>query len=52
VAPGDTDPDPIFVSDIRDTAEPDHVKARILAEGIVGLAFIPLPARGRWSASS
>lgn len=45
--PGDADPDPIFVSDIRDTAEPEHVKARILAEDIVALAFIPLLRSGQ-----
>ncbi len=44
---GDIDPDPIFVADIRDTAEPDRVKERILAEGIVGLAFIPLLRSGQ-----
>ena len=45
--PGDVDPEPIFVSDIRETDEPDWVKERILAEGIVGLAFIPLLRSGR-----
>lgn len=44
---GDVDPDPIFVSDIGDTDEPEWVKERILAEGIVGLAFIPLLRSGR-----
>ena len=45
--PGDIDPDPIFVSDIRDAPEADWVKERILAEGIVGLAFIPLLRSGQ-----
>lgn len=45
--PGDVDPDPIFVADIRETDEPPWVKERILAEGIVGLAFIPLLRSGR-----
>jgi len=44
--PGQIDPDPIFVSDIRDTNEPDWIKQQILAEGIRGLAFIPLLTAG------
>ncbi len=44
---GDRDPEPIFVEDIDGTAEPDAVKARIRAEGIRALAFIPLVEKGR-----
>jgi PAS domain S-box-containing protein len=34
------------VSDIRDTSEPDWIKQEIVAEGILGLAFIPLLRSG------
>ena len=44
--PGQHDPDPIFVADIRDSGEPDRIKDQILAEGIFGLAFIPLLVGG------
>jgi PAS domain S-box-containing protein len=43
---GQRDPQPIFVSDIDHTNEPDWVKAEVKKEGIRGLAFIPLVARG------
>jgi len=39
---GQRDPQPIFVSDIDQTDEPDWVKAAIKAENIRALAFIPL----------
>jgi PAS domain S-box-containing protein len=42
--PGDRDPEPITVPDIRDSGEPDWLKATIENEGIRGLAFIPLVA--------
>jgi PAS domain S-box-containing protein len=45
--PDDFNPDPIFVSDIAETTEADWVKQAISAEGIRGLAFIPLVARRR-----
>ena len=44
--PGQRDPEPIFVEDIDGTDEPDWIKETIRAEGIRGLAFIPLVARG------
>jgi PAS domain S-box-containing protein len=43
---GDSDPNPIFVSDIEETDESDAVKATILDEGIRALGFIPLVADG------
>ena len=45
--PGQQDAEPIFVTDIRETDEPDWIKERIVAEAIRGLAFIPLVAGGR-----
>ncbi|MGY4235867.1 PAS domain S-box-containing protein [Bradyrhizobium sp. USDA 4449] len=42
-----TDAVPIFVTDIRDTNEPDALKKVIEGEGIRGLAFIPLVRNGR-----
>lgn len=44
---GDPDPPPIFVSDIRDSSEPDWIKQEISSEGIVGLGFVPLTLEGR-----
>jgi PAS domain S-box-containing protein len=44
--PGDRDPEPIFVRDIRHSSESDALKATIEKEGIRGLAFIPLVADG------
>jgi PAS domain S-box-containing protein len=44
--PGARDPQPIFVSDIDGTDEPDWIKAIIRNEGIRALAFIPLVADG------
>jgi PAS domain S-box-containing protein len=44
--PGVRDPEPILVSDIADTTEPDWIKATIIAEGIRGLGFIPIAAHG------
>ena len=43
---GHRDPQPIFVSDIDDTDEPDWVKAAIKKEDIRALGFIPLVAQG------
>lgn len=43
---GERPPQPIFVSDIAATDESDEIKRAILSEDIVGLAFIPLVARG------
>ena len=43
---GERDPDPIFVTDIDETAEPDWVKAMIRKEGIRALGFIPLVVDG------
>jgi PAS domain S-box-containing protein len=45
--PETRDAQPIFVPDIRKTDEPDWLKERIRSEDIVGLAFIPLTARGK-----
>jgi PAS domain S-box-containing protein len=44
--PGDTDAEPIFVTDIRNTSEPDWLKQAIAREDIVGLGFVPLMANG------
>jgi PAS domain S-box-containing protein len=44
--PGERNASPIFVADIVDTDEPDWIKKRIAAEGIRGLAFIPLAVKG------
>jgi PAS domain S-box-containing protein len=44
--PGERDPEPIFVEDIERTDEPGWIKQTIRAEGIRGLAFIPLVAKG------
>lgn len=40
--PGQAQPDPIFVEDIADTDEPEHIKETIKKEHICGLAFLPL----------
>jgi len=45
--PDTADPTAIFVADIRDTNEPEALKQTIEAEGIRGLAFIPLVMNGR-----
>jgi PAS domain S-box-containing protein len=45
--PDSPDPTPIFVPDIRDADEPEALKRTIEAEGIRGLAFIPLVTNGR-----
>ena len=44
--PGDRDPEPIFVANVDATDEPESLKAVIRAEGIRGLAFIPLVSKG------
>ncbi len=41
-----TEAEPIFVSDIKDTNEPEHIKAAVKKEGICGLAFLPLLSQG------
>lgn len=43
---GQRDAEPIFVPDIRETDQAEWLKQCILAEGIVGLAFVPLFAKG------
>lgn len=43
---GELDPEPIFVSDIKETSEPEWIKQQIISEGIAGLAFIPLLSSG------
>lgn len=45
--PGDRDPPPIFVPDIRATDEADWIKDEISHEGIVSLGFVPLTLEGR-----
>lgn len=45
--PGTREPPPIFVTDILDTGESDEVKQTITAEGIRGLAFIPITSQGQ-----
>lgn len=44
---GQTGAEAIFVRDIEETSEPQHLKDTIKAEGIRGLAFIPLESHGR-----
>jgi PAS domain S-box-containing protein len=44
--PNEREPQPIFVSNIDDTGEPDWIKAAIRKEGIRALSFVPLVARG------
>ncbi len=44
--PKTVDPDPIFIGDIDLADEPEWLKARIKAEGIRALAFIPLIVQG------
>lgn len=44
---GTREAEPIFVADINDTDEPEWLKQRIGAEGIVGLAFVPLFVHGQ-----
>lgn len=44
--PGEVDPQPLFVPDIELADEPEELKSVIRAEGIGGLAFIPLVAHG------
>ena len=41
-----TEAEPIFVSDIKDTNEPEHIKEAVKKEGIRGLAFLPLLSQG------
>lgn len=43
---GETQAEPIFVRDVRDTGEPDWLKAALAREGIVALGFVPLMANG------
>lgn len=44
--PGQRDARIITVRDIQESGEPDWIKQRIAAEGIAGLAFIPLFVKG------
>ncbi|MGH6970056.1 MAG: PAS domain S-box protein, partial [Caulobacteraceae bacterium] len=44
--PAELDPQPIWIADVGETDESEAVKAALMAEGIVGLAFIPLVASG------
>ncbi|CAN0370980.1 unnamed protein product, partial [Phaeothamnion confervicola] len=44
--PGEPDPQPLFVSDIELADEPESLKAIVRAEGVSGLAFIPLVVNG------
>lgn len=44
---GQSGAEAIFVRDIDDTSEPQHLKDTIKGEGIRGLAFIPLESHGR-----
>jgi PAS domain S-box-containing protein len=44
--PGQAHPDPIFVENIDDTNEPQHIKEVIKNENITGLAFLPLNSQG------
>lgn len=43
---GETNPEPLFITDIEKTSEPDGVKKAVLAEGIHSLVFVPLMADG------
>jgi PAS domain S-box-containing protein len=44
--PGQAQPDPIFVENIDDTNESEHIKETIKKEHICGLAFLPLVSQG------
>jgi PAS domain S-box-containing protein len=44
--PGQVQPAPIFVENIDDTNEPEHLKETIKRENITGLAFLPLVSQG------
>ena len=44
--PGQAQPDPIFVTNIDDTNESEHIKGTIKNEHICGLAFLPLVSQG------
>jgi PAS domain S-box-containing protein len=43
---GETNPEPLFITEIETSSEPDNVKEAVLAEGIHALAFVPLMAEG------
>ena len=43
---GDINPQPIFVTDITDSSEPEELKGAMQREGIRGLAFIPVASGG------
>lgn len=45
--PTDRDPQPIFISNIDESDEPETVKAALKQEGIQALAFFPLVAQDR-----
>jgi PAS domain S-box-containing protein len=44
--PAERDPEPILVTDITETDEPDWIKSTIVAEGIHGLGFVPIVVQG------
>ena len=44
--PGQSQPDCIFVEDIQNTNEPEHIKAAVIKEGIRALGFLPLVSQG------
>lgn len=43
---GETDPEPVIISDIEESEESDVIKATVRREGISALAFIPLVVNG------
>jgi PAS domain S-box-containing protein len=44
--PGEVNPQPVFVTDIVESSEPEELKGAIQREGIRGLAFIPVTSGG------
>ncbi len=46
-AQGDTDPEPVFITDIDQADLPEALRDTIKAEGIHALAFLPLTCAGR-----
>jgi PAS domain S-box-containing protein len=44
---GDSDPEPIFISDIAESDEAEALKTRIMDEGIRGIGFVPIMANRR-----
>jgi PAS domain S-box-containing protein len=43
---GDRESEPILVSDILDTDEPEWIKSTVAGEGIRGIGFVPIVAQG------